>query len=460
MIFAQSVHCSRPKIVGRCILFLICLFVVVHASAQRLTGTLDLPDGPSEILLLDTRGGDHMVIDSAQVDRRGRFAFSQQRYPAGFYQLAINDTDRVDLILDPRENEVQVSFSGRPLQENITFHTSVENQRMWEYKMISRQSQTKLAPIHQEKATLAPGDELATGRLDSLEAAVRHEQKQALDRLIQQDTSSHFAQVVLADLRLSAAVTQGHMAVARAFNWTDGRMLRSSVFTKAIMAWMQTAPQELPDGLISASDSLLKWTQPDLETWDHTRSVLVRLFDQYGPDFVSQYLVDRYVVGEGALVPPDDMILAIVAEQMKVAIGSQAPEVLLPMPGSTDTLLLYDILAENELTALFFYSSSCDHCHEQMPHLNELYAKLQEQGFELIGIALDADREEFEETLATEKIRWPAFSELIGWGSPAAKAFLVKATPTLFLLDQRGTIIAKPYDHQELRTELERVLGD
>jgi peroxiredoxin len=216
------------------------------------------------------------------------------------------------------------------------------------------------------------------------------------------------------------------------------------------------APPELPEGFISASDSLLLWTRPNPDAWDHTRSLLVRLFDQHGPDYVSQYLVDRYVVGPDALVPADRRLLAILADQLKVSVGARAPEVMLPDPIAQDTILLYDLLGRNRLVALFFYSSTCDHCHDQMPHLDDIHEEWKEHGFELVGIALDPDLKEFQYTIEEKRFEWPVFSELMGWGSPAAKAFQVKATPTFFLLDGNGIIVAKPYDHQELRQELVR----
>lgn len=264
--------------------------------------------------------------------------------------------------------------------------------------------------------------------------------------------------VVRADQNITEAITKGAAAIKNSFDWTSAALLRSSVYSKAIMAWMQKAPPDLPDGLISASDSLLLWTKPNHEAWDHTRSLLIRIFDQHGPDFVTQYLVDRYVAGPDVLVPASEELLRILVEQMKVAVGAPAPDVLLPDPIKGDTRLLCDLLQQKRLTLVFFYSSTCDHCHEQIPHLDQLYSQWKERGFGVIGIALDADVEEFRSTLDQYGINWSSFSELIGWGAPSAKAFMVKATPSLFLVDGTGKIVSKPYDHVQVKQDLERLL--
>ena len=93
-----------------------------------------------------------------------------------------------------------------------------------------------------------------------------------------------------------------------------------------------------------------------------------------------------------------------------------------------------------------------------MPGLRQLYADKHGYGFELIGIALDADTMEFKETIATENLNWPCFSELIGWGSPLAKAYAVRSTPSFFLISKEGIIVAKPTDAEELRKYLDELL--
>jgi peroxiredoxin len=121
----------------------------------------------------------------------------------------------------------------------------------------------------------------------------------------------------------------------------------------------------------------------------------------------------------------------------------------LPVPGS-DTLVLSRILQDHSYVLLFFYSSTCEHCHDEMPPLVELHRKYVDRGFSVVGIALDADTSEFHETIREEGLPWSSTSELSGWGSLAAKSYVVKATPAMFLLDRTGTIIAKPFDAHEL----------
>jgi peroxiredoxin len=433
------------------------LLTTVPLQAQRISGRFVMDQPPGQVVLFDTKGAEHAPVDSVPV-RTGAFYFPERKWPAGFYQLAVNDTDRVDIILHPSETSVELEFEGRPLQEHISIRRSNENRILWEYKWISRANQQRVREIRAQRAEASPLDHALLMQLDSAERKAMDDKESRLDDLLQRHPDSYFAKVVKTDRALMAAVPTGWTGIAKAFAWADPELLRSSIYSKAVMAALQNAPQDRMDVFERASDSLLMWTRPDEECWSYTRSLLVRLFAQYGPDHVAQYVVDTFVSGPGSLVPAGPEVLEAAADLLKVTVGARVPEVRLPDPLTGDTLDLHAVLERNDYTCLFFYSSTCDHCHAQMPGLRELYAERKGRGFEVIGIALDADTAEFAGTLRAEQLSWPSYSELCGWGSLAAKAFVVKSTPSFFLVDRNGIIRAKPLDHEELRLLLARLL--
>ncbi len=428
-------------------------------AAQSIHGSLALaPDMPSRIRLLRIQGSDRRVMDSASIDRRGRFRFEEREFEAGFYELAVNDSDRVDIILDPRENTVELTFSGLPLQSHIAIARSVENQRLWEYKWISREVQARTSALRAERQALSPLDQAALVRLDSLEQIVRSDQRRALNRLVDQDTTSYFAHVVTADRDLVTAIPLGARAISNSFDWADRRLLHSSIYAKALMSYIESAASDPALGLITGCDSVLSWAAADTSCWRYARLTLVKLFDEYGPDHVAQHLVDRYVAGPDALLAVEPELLALIRELLRVSIGAQAPDVAMSEFPGGPVVHLSDVTKGALFTSIFFYSSTCEHCHDQMPGLRDLYADLRPRGAELIGIALDTDSSEFASTRASERLVWPTFTDLIGWGSPIAKAFAVKSTPTFVIVDRMGRIVAKPFDVVEMREFLEERL--
>lgn len=429
------------------------------ADAQRIQGSFQRGTTfPTQIILQETWGGTHRSIDSVAVDRKGRFAFPTRSRGPGFHRLMIGQEELVDLVIDPRESMIELRFSARPIQEYITVLRSAQNQRLWEYKRASREGQSRMAVLREERKRTSPLDAKANAALDQREAQVQAWQQGILDRLVAADPEGPFERIVLADKKLVEASQEGSAAIGAAMHWSDPALVRSSVYPKAIMAYLQNLPDPAVQDLVHACDSLLEWSVGDTLCWTFTRSFLLRLFSVYGPDVLAQELVDRYIVGSGSLHPPDAELLAVAAELMKVAVGAPAPPAYLVDPVQGDSTALGPLLQQQPYTVLFFYSSSCEHCHEQMPGLVDVHRDLREKGVQIIGVALDVDLDEFRTTLQERGLSWPSYSELNGWGSSVAKAFGVKSTPALYVLDASGTIVAKPYDHVELRTKLAELL--
>jgi peroxiredoxin len=427
------------------------LALAIPLSAQLIAGAVDpaavRPGG--WLVLWATRGGEHSPIDSAQLDKRGQFRFKLAVRPTGYYQLGAG-SDRVEVILNAKEPELRIRFDGAPLREHLQIQASQENLRLWEYKYASRDAQEQLRRISARRGLMDPRDADGLARLAQEEEQVKARLSSLLDRLAVQDSASYFSKSVLADKRLMAALPDGPVAIRDAMDWRDASLVRSSVYPRAIMALLQAATPALPAVLINASDSILRWASPDTACWSFARQQLTEVFSTYGPEEVVQHIVDRHVLGPGALAPPDGRLLALVAEQLKAAIGAPAPDAVLPAPLTGASHRLHDLVKQQPFTLLFFYSSTCDHCHEQMGPINALHAAYRERGLQVLGIALDADAGEFRRNIEERGLAFPCYSELMAWGSPAAKAFAVRATPSFILVNRAGIIVAKPHDAAEL----------
>jgi len=440
----------------RSVLFLACFLGHFGIScAQLVSGTLERPLKADRIVLYGTRGADHPPIDSATIAADGHFTFSSHDYPPGFYQLGVNTDDRVDIILDPAESEVKLAFHGHPLQRNMVVLSSPENQRMWAFKLESRRGQELLGTIRAERAVASPMDTALLRNLYSREATAAQAMDQALDSLVNLSSDGQFAFAVAADRRLQEAIPNGQRAILDAFDLSEPRHLRSASYVKALLAYVQNSTPTVDYALHRACDSALFAAAGDTACWSYCRSFLVELFATYGPEDVAQYMVDRYVVGPDVRTPPDAALLELSAEQLRLATGSPAPEIVLVALGSTDTIRSSSIVLDHAFTAFFFYSSTCDHCHDQMPALRQLVMDVDPGYFQLIGIALDTDAVEFRTTLETEQINWPCYTDLMGWSTKVAKDYAIKGTPTLIVVDRKGRIASRPMDPEDLRAFLQ-----
>ena len=76
----------------------------------------------------------------------------------------------------------------------------------------------------------------------------------------------------------------------------------------------------------------------------------------------------------------------------------------------------------------------------EVPLLKELYERYKEQGVVVVGISLDEDVKLVQEMVASKGITWPQVSDA---DETVRKLYIVKGTPSYYLLDRDGKIVAK-----------------
>lgn len=424
--------------------------------AQYFSGRFAFPQGANaRVVLWSTQGADHLRLDSMRTDARGEFIFARNPLGAGFFQVSINDSDRVDVILNPAERQVSIEFTGMPLQENVHVVKSDENMRLWEYKLVSREAQAVLATADAERRTLDPTDVARARALDSIAHRAAELREHHLGRLIAAAPKSYFAKAVGAGRRMEQAAGDGQGAVLKAFDFGDPELLRSSVYARAIITYLQSGTPGSEQDFFAAVDTLMLATLRDSSCFHYTLGFLVELFSQYGPELAIPHLVDNWIVPTGGAQRLPLHIREKVADQLLVTLGRRAPELLLP--DHDRTVRLSELVAASSFTTLMFYGSTCDHCREQLPLVRDQLAIYRDKGYRIVGIALDADSAEFLATIRDMGITWPVFSEFKGFGGVAVKTYQVKATPYYYLLDRNMTIVAKPVNYLELAERLREI---
>ena len=102
---------------------------------------------------------------------------------------------------------------------------------------------------------------------------------------------------------------------------------------------------------------------------------------------------------------------------------------------------------------VYFWASWCDGCEAENPNIVSLYNKFKDKGLDVYAVSLDKNKDEWLKAIERHKFTWTNVSDLNKWESEAAKAYNVNATPTIYLLDKEGRIIAKNLRGRELGNE-------
>lgn len=428
------------------------------AKGQLLRGAILQPEAAGRpVYLFQACGDQFQALDTTLVAPNGRFQFDQPFHAAGFYQLAINDSDQVNLVLDPREPLVDLVFPSLPLAAEMEVLSSRQNKELRAMQYMLAQTNAIREAARQNKLGLNPMDTLYLHALDRVVARADSGQQRFLDQLAADAANSFLARTVAVERAVDDARRKGPMAVAYAFDFSSPELLRSKVYDKAVVTFLQNLNAVSEDQFLNASDTLMELASGNAQCRAYMLEHLIDLFATYGPDRAMQHLVDRYVVAAPDTLRMAPELRALVEDLMRVSVGRIAPDIVLNDHGTP--LQLGDLVSKGRYTALFFYSSTCEHCHAQMPGLKDLREAYHGKGFDVIGIAFDVDSAQFLASIRDNTIPWKCFSEFNGWGSSAAKAFQVKGTPMIFLVDREMKIVAKPATPVDLAELLRKLLG-
>ena len=89
-----------------------------------------------------------------------------------------------------------------------------------------------------------------------------------------------------------------------------------------------------------------------------------------------------------------------------------------------------------------------------------VYSQFKTKGLEIVNISLDTNKEDWIKTIEEDKLNWPQLSNLEGWSGKAFKGYGVKSTPSNFLIDNEGNIVARNLRGNELEEKIRKELAD
>ena len=126
----------------------------------------------------------------------------------------------------------------------------------------------------------------------------------------------------------------------------------------------------------------------------------------------------------------------------RLIAGQRVPEFSLANYDDED-VVLFDLLGERDFVLIDFWASWCGPCIADFPDLKKLYAAYSDEGFEIIGVSIDDNMQDWKEGVDEHELPWVNLGELKDWGGPVAVSYGVSAIPAGFLVDSKGCIYKK-----------------
>ncbi len=133
--------------------------------------------------------------------------------------------------------------------------------------------------------------------------------------------------------------------------------------------------------------------------------------------------------------------------------GQPFLDITLSSPDGTP-VALSDYAGKNKYVVIDFWAGWCMPCRMANPLMVKLYNRYKDKDFEIVGISLDKDKQEWIKAIEDDQLPWPQMSDLKYWQSEAAQLYAVNSIPYTILLDKDGKILAKGLHAQELEKKL------
>jgi thiol-disulfide isomerase/thioredoxin len=110
------------------------------------------------------------------------------------------------------------------------------------------------------------------------------------------------------------------------------------------------------------------------------------------------------------------------------------------------------------VTMVDFWATWCGPCRAELPNVIATYNRYHQQGFDIIGVSLDDDRNALATFTRARGMVWPQYFDGRGWDNKLVKKYGVDGIPMDYLLDRHGIIIGKGLRGEELEAAVAKAV--
>jgi thiol-disulfide isomerase/thioredoxin len=107
-----------------------------------------------------------------------------------------------------------------------------------------------------------------------------------------------------------------------------------------------------------------------------------------------------------------------------------------------------------------FWATWCGPCRMEIPNVVATYNALHGQGFEIIGISLDQDKEQMVKFTKAAGMTWPQYCDGKKWENEISARFGIDSIPAAWLLDKKGVLRSTEARGGNLGEQVKKLLAE
>ncbi len=416
------------------------------------------------VYLMRVMGQNRSIVDTAFADNQGSFTFDLgENTEPGLYAVVFGKTQMVELIV----NGENIRFVyGGPGNSPVQIIESVENLIYYDYLFLKTYNQYKMELLEPLLQQYPDDDPFYTEILKEYNR-LGQEIEDRVQVLTTENPNTLAAHFILVDSPLLTDPTQPEnkrkdFQKTHYFDKTDFSdtlLMRSNILTSKIIAYLSLyqepnqTQEQMENNLLVAVDTILEKAVVDQQVYEFVVAFLVDGFEAVGFEKGLEYLATHNQLEQFCENTERKAELENKMELIKkLAIGKTAPD-FTATTLSGEEVRLSEIKAEK--TLLVFWASWCPHCDEILPEIKKMYDPLNTSGLQIVGISVDEFSEDAQKAVAEGDYNWINIAAGKGWDGPVVLEYGIAATPTIFVLDENKTIVAKPLNIRDLKMALD-----
>jgi len=107
-----------------------------------------------------------------------------------------------------------------------------------------------------------------------------------------------------------------------------------------------------------------------------------------------------------------------------------------------------------------FWATWCGPCRMEIPKVVAAYNELHKNGFEIIGISLDENRERLTNFTKQAGMTWPQYFDGKSWENVISSRYGIQSIPTMWLVDKKGFVRLTEIEGDNLAAQVKKLLAE
>jgi ankyrin repeat protein/thiol-disulfide isomerase/thioredoxin len=107
-----------------------------------------------------------------------------------------------------------------------------------------------------------------------------------------------------------------------------------------------------------------------------------------------------------------------------------------------------------------FWATWCGPCRVEIPKVVATYGQLHKDGFEIIGVSLDENKERLTNFTKQAGMTWPQYFDGKGWENVISSRYGIQSIPTMWLVDKKGFVRPMEVEGGNLAEQVKALLAE